>query len=311
MATRLKGRDLLCLKDFSKEEVLEIISFGDKLKMDAMAGKHEHYLEGKSIAMIFQKASTRTRVSFEVAAFELGAHALYLNSNDMQLRRGETISDTAHVLSRYTQGIVARVFAHQDLIDLAANSDAPVINALSDLSHPCQILGDLMTIREKKGTLKGLRLAYVGDGNNVANSLLLGCATVGLNIAVASPKGFEPKEDIVRQATDIAKQSGSTVLITNDPLVSVQDVDAVYTDVWASMGQEAEHDERVAIMRPFSLTPELLKHAKKDAIVLHCLPAHRGEEITDEVMDGPQSAVFDQAENRLHIQKAVLALLLG
>jgi ornithine carbamoyltransferase len=311
MATRLKGRDLLCLKDFSKEEVLEIISFGDKLKMDAMAGKHEHYLEGKSIAMIFQKASTRTRVSFEVAAFELGAHALYLNSNDMQLRRGETISDTAHVLSRYTQGIVARVFAHQDLIDLAANSDAPVINALSDLSHPCQILGDLMTIREKKGTLKGLRLAYVGDGNNVANSLLLGCATVGLNIAVASPKGFEPREDIVRQATDIAKQSGSTVLITNDPLVSVQDVDAVYTDVWASMGQEAEHDERVTIMRPFSLTPELLKHAKKDAIVLHCLPAHRGEEITDEVMDGPQSAVFDQAENRLHIQKAILALLLG
>jgi ornithine carbamoyltransferase len=241
VATKLKGRDLLCLKDFSKEEILEIISFGDKLKMDSMVGKQEHYLEGKSVAMIFQKASTRTRVSFEVAAFELGAHALYLNANDMQLHRGETISDTAHVLSRYVAGIVARVFAHQDLIDLAANSDSPIINALSDLSHPCQILGDLMTIREKKGTLKGLRLAYVGDGNNVANSLLLGAARVGMNIAIASPKGFEPREDIVKTATEIAKQSDSSVLVTNDPLVSVQDVDVVYTDVWASMGQEAEH----------------------------------------------------------------------
>ncbi len=311
MATKLKGRDLLCLKDFSREEILEIISFGDKLKMDSMAGKQEHYLEGKAVAMIFQKASTRTRVSFEVAAFELGAHALYLNANDMQLHRGETIADTAHVLSRYVAGIVARVFAHQDLVDLAANSDSPIINALSDLSHPCQILGDLMTIREKKGVLKGLRLAYVGDGNNVANSLLLGCARVGMNIAIASPKGFEPREDIVRSATEIAKQSGSTVLVTNDPVVSVQDVDAVYTDVWASMGQEAEHEERVKVMRPFSLTADLMQHAKRDAIVLHCLPAHRGEEITDEVMDGPQSVVFDQAENRLHIQKAVLALLLG
>ncbi len=311
MATKLKGRDLLCLKDFSKEEIIEIISFGDKLKMDSMVGRREHYLEGKSVAMIFQKASTRTRVSFEVAAFELGAHGLYLNANDMQLRRGETIADTAHVLSRYVAGIVARVFAHQDLIDLAANSDSPVINALSDLSHPCQILGDLMTIREKKGVLKGLRLAYVGDGNNVAHSLLLGCSRVGMNIAIATPKGFEPKEEIVKTATEIAKQSGSTVLVTNDPIVSAQDVDVIYTDVWASMGQEAEHDERAKIMRPFSVNSELLKHAKKDAIVLHCLPAHRGEEITDEVMDGPQSVVFDQAENRLHIQKSVLALLLG
>ncbi len=311
MSTKLKGRDLLCLKDFTKEEILEIISFGDKLKMDSMAGKKEHYLEGRSVAMIFQKASTRTRVSFEVAAYELGAHALYLNANDMQLRRGETISDTAHVLSRYVSGIVARVYAHQDLIDLAANSNVPIINALSDLSHPCQILGDLMTIREKKGTLKGIRLAYVGDGNNVAHSLLLGCAKVGMNIAVASPKGFEPKEEIVRTATEIAKQSGSSILVTNDPVVSVQDVDVIYTDVWASMGEEAEHDERAKVMRPFSVTPELLANAKKDAIVLHCLPAHRGEEITDAVMDGPQSEVFDQAENRLHIQKAVLALLLG
>jgi len=311
MSTKLKGRDLLCLKDFSKEEILEIISFGDKLKMDSMAGKQEHYLEGKSVAMIFQKASTRTRVSFEVAAFELGAHGLYLNANDMQLRRGETIADTAHVLSRYVAGIVARVFAHQDLVDLAANSDAPIINALSDLSHPCQILGDLMTIREKKGGLKGLRLAYVGDGNNVAHSLLLGFARVGMNIAIASPKGFEPKEEVVKAATEIAKQSGSTVLVTNDPLVSVQDVDVLYTDVWASMGQESEHEERVKIMRPFSLNADLLKSAKSDAIVLHCLPAHRGEEITDEVMDGPHSVVFDQAENRLHIQKSVLALLLG
>jgi ornithine carbamoyltransferase len=311
MSTKLKGRDLLCLKDFSKEEILEIITFGDKLKMDSMAGKQEHYLKGKSVAMIFQKASTRTRVSFEVAAFELGAHGLYLNANDMQLRRGETIADTAHVLCRYVAGIVARVFAHQDLIDLAANSDSPIINALSDLSHPCQILGDLMTIREKKGGLKGLRLAYVGDGNNVAHSLLLGCARVGMNIAIASPKGFEPTEEIVKTATEIAKQSGSTILVTNDPIVSVQDADVIYTDVWASMGQEAEHDERVKIMRPFSVNGELLNQAKKDAIVLHCLPAHRGEEITDEVMDGPQSVVFDQAENRLHIQKSVLALLLG
>jgi ornithine carbamoyltransferase len=236
---------------------------------------------------------------------------LYLNANDMQLRRGETIADTAHVLSRYVAGIVARVFAHQDLVDLAANSESPIINALSDLSHPCQILGDLMTIREKKGALKGLRLAYVGDGNNVAHSLLLGCARVGMNIAIASPKGFEPREEIVKTATEIAKQGGSTVLVTNDPIVSVQDVDVIYTDVWASMGQEAEHEERVKIMRPFSVNAELLKHAKNDAIVLHCLPAHRGEEITDEVMDGPQSVVFDQAENRLHIQKSVLALLLG
>jgi ornithine carbamoyltransferase len=310
MSTRLQGRDLLCLKDFSQEEILQIISFGDKLKLDAMAGKKERYLEGKSVAMIFQKASTRTRVSFEVAAFELGAHALYLNANDMQLRRGETIADTAHVLSRYVAGIVARVFAHQDLVDLAANSDSPVINALSDLSHPCQILGDLMTIREKKAVLSGLRLAYVGDGNNVANSLLLGCARVGMSIAIACPKGFEPKDEIISMATDIATQNGSSVLVTNDPIVSVQDVDVIYTDVWASMGQEAEHEERVKIMRPFAINADLLAYAKKDAIVLHCLPAHRGEEITDEVMDGPHSVVFDQAENRLHIQKAVMALLL-
>jgi ornithine carbamoyltransferase len=214
------------------------------------------------------------------------------------------------VLSRYVAGIVARVFAHQDLVDLAANSDSPVINALSDLSHPCQILGDLMTIREKKAVLSGLRLAYVGDGNNVANSLLLGCARVGMSIAIACPKGFEPKDEIISMATDIATQNGSSVLVTNDPIVSVQDVDVIYTDVWASMGQEAEHEERVKIMRPFAINVDLLAYAKKDAIVLHCLPAHRGEEITDEVMDGPHSVVFDQAENRLHIQKAVMALLL-
>jgi len=310
MATNLKGRSLLCLKDFTKEELEEFIFQGEKLKVEHYAGKNEKLLDGKTVAVLFEKPSTRTRISFAVAIHELGAFPLILETSNLQLVRGETVPDTAKVMGRMVQGIVARVFAQKTLEELAQFSGVPVINALSDFSHPCQALGDFLTIKEKKGRLQGVKLSYLGDGNNVANSLLIGGSILGLDVSVGTPKGFEPMKEVVEMALNFAKKSGSKIEIVNDPKEAAKDADVLYTDVWASMGQEAEHDKRVEIMKPFQINSDILKYAKEDAIVMHCLPAHRGEEITDEVLDGPHSVVFDQAENRLHIQKAILSLLI-
>ncbi|BAL81093.1 ornithine carbamoyltransferase [Caldisericum exile] len=310
MAKSLKGRSLLCLKDFTKEELEEFIFQGEKLKIDYYAGKKEKLLDGKTIAVLFEKPSTRTRISFAVAIHELGAFPLILETSNLQLVRGETVPDTAKVMGRMVQGIVARVFAQKTLEELAEFSGVPVINALSDFSHPCQALGDFLTIKEKKGKLQGIKLTYLGDGNNVANSLLIGGSILGLDVSLGCPKGFEPAKEVIDMALHFAKKSGSKIEITNDPAEAAKNADVLYTDVWASMGQEAEHDKRVAIMKPYQINSSILSHAKEDAIVMHCLPAHRGEEITDEVLDGPHSVVFDQAENRLHIQKAILSLLI-
>lgn len=310
MATKLRGRSFLCLKDFTREELEEFIFQAEKMKTDHYAGKDEKFLAHKTVAVLFEKPSTRTRISFAVAIHELGALPLVLETSNMQLIRGETIADTAKVLERYVHGIVARVYEHRTLEELANNASVPVINALSDFSHPCQALGDFLTIKEKKGTLKGVKLVYVGDGNNVANSLLIGGSILGLDVSIASPKGYEPSKEVVEIANSFAKFSNSRIFITNNPYEAVKDADVVYTDVWASMGQESEHEKRVEIFKPYQINSELLKHAKDDVIAMHCLPAHRGEEIADEVLDGPHSVVFDQAENRLHIQKAILALLI-
>ena len=310
MSVSLKGRSFLTIKDFAKEELEEILAQGERLKLDHYAGKDEKLLNGKSIGVIFEKPSTRTRVSFAVAIYQLGAQALILNTSNMQLKRGETVADTGRVLSRYLNGIVARVYSHKTLEDLRDYGTVPVINALSDYTHPCQIMGDLLTIKEKKGHLEEIKIAYLGDGNNVCHSILFGASKFGMNVAVATPKGYEPKRDVVKDAERFAKESGGSVLITNDPEEAVKDADVIYTDVWASMGEEAEHDERVKVMRPYQVNDSIVEKAKREVIVMHCLPAHRGEEITDSVIDGPHSVVFDQAENRLHIQKAILSLLI-
>ncbi|HHY43867.1 MAG TPA: ornithine carbamoyltransferase [Coprothermobacter sp.] len=311
MSVKLKGRDLLSIADLTEEEFWELLEFAKLLKLETLAGKRHEYLKGKTLAMIFQKPSTRTRVAFEVGMYQLGGYALYLSSNDMQLRRGETIADTARVLSRFVDGIMARVFDHQDVVDLAKYANVPVINGLSDEEHPSQVLADFLTIWEKFGTLKGLKLAYVGDGNNVTHSLLLAAGLVGMDISVATPEGYEPKPFYVEKAKELAAKHGSSVQVLRDPVEAVTGANAVYTDVWASMGQEAEHEERLRIFKPYQVNPNLMSHADKHAIFLHCLPAHRGEEVVDEVADSPQSAIFDEAENRLHAHKAILAMLMG
>jgi ornithine carbamoyltransferase len=310
MAVNLKGKSFLSLKDFTKEELEQILFQGEKVKIEHYSGKDEQSLKGKSIAVIFEKPSTRTRVSFAVAINELGAFPLILETTNMQIKRGETIADTARTLGRYVHGIVARVYSQKTLEELRDYSGIPIINALSDYSHPCQIMGDLLTIKEKKGKLEGIQVAYLGDGNNVANSLLFGGSIFGMHVRVGSPKGYEPIKEVVELSKKFAKNSKGSILITNDSKEAVKDADVVYTDVWASMGQESEHDKRVKLMLPYQINDELLKHADKDNIVMHCLPAHRGEEITDSVIDGSHSIVFDQAENRLHVQKAILSLLI-
>ena len=311
MSVNLKGKSFLSLKDFTKEELEQILFQGEKLKIDHYAGKDEQLLKGKSVVVIFEKPSTRTRVSFAVAINELGAFPLILETTNMQIKRGETIADTARTLGRYVHGIVARVYSQKTLEELRDNSHIPVINALSDFSHPCQIMGDLLTIKEKKGRLERIKLAYLGDGNNnVSNSLLFGGSILGIQVRIGSPKGYEPMKEVVELSKKLAKKSNSLTLITNDPKEAVKGADVVYTDVWASMGQESEHDKRLKSMLPYQINNEILKYADRDVIVMHCLPAHRGEEITNSVIDGPHSVVFDQAENRLHIQKAILSLLL-
>jgi ornithine carbamoyltransferase len=310
MAVHLKGKSLASLYDLTKEEIERILKTSELLKFQLLRGEEHHLLKGKTLAMIFEKPSTRTRVSFEVGMWQLGGHALYLSASDLQLGRGETIGDTAQVLSRYVNGIMARVFAHQTILDLIEYSRVPVINGLSDFTHPCQGLADLFTIYEKKGQLPGLKLAYVGDGNNVAHSLLYGCSKVGMNITLACPKEYEPNPEVVSQAKEEGKRSGSKVRVTNDPKEAVRKADIIYTDVWASMGKEKEHEKRVKILKPYQVNLKLIKGAKEDYLFMHCLPAHRGEEVTDEVADSINSVIFDQAENRLHTEKALLALIM-
>ena len=307
---KLKGKDLLTLHDFSVEEVQFMLDEAVRIKGLQKSGIPHPYLRGKTLAMIFQKSSTRTRVSFEVAMVQLGGHALFLSPKDIQMGRGESTADTARVLSRFVDGIMIRTYAQSQVEELAHYATVPVINGLTDLTHPCQILADFLTIKEHKGRLAGLRLAYVGDGNNIAHSLMYGCAKVGMNISIASPEGYKPDQKVVELAKQDALATGARIEIVTDPVQAVTGADVVVTDVWTSMGQEAEYDLRKKIFAPYQLNKELCALAKEDYISLHCLPAHRGEEVTDEIIDGPHSAVWDEAENRLHAQKAVLALLM-
>ncbi|HAG10850.1 MAG TPA: ornithine carbamoyltransferase [Desulfotomaculum sp.] len=306
---KIQGRDLLCLHDFTSEEINAILQLAGDLKSRQKRGEPHSYLHGKTLGMIFQKPSTRTRVSFEVAMYHLGGYALHLNPGDLQLGRGETIADTAMVLSRYLDGIMIRTYAQEDVEEFARYADIPVINGLTDLLHPCQILADLLTIQEKNGFLEGLKLAYVGDGNNICHSLLFGCAKTGVNISVASPENFRPKPEIVELARQDA-QNKSRIDILTDPAEAVTGADVIVTDVWASMGQESVAAQKSGAFTGYQVNDALVKHAKEDFIFLHCLPAHRGEEVAADIIDGPHSVVWDEAENRLHTQKAVLAMLL-
>ncbi|MBY0121042.1 ornithine carbamoyltransferase [Bacillus sp. S/N-304-OC-R1] len=306
----IKGNDFLALADFSPEVISGLLLKAKKLKNAALLGEHIAPLQGKILGMIFEKSSTRTRVSFEAGMIQLGGQALYLNSQDLQLGRGETIADTAKVLSHYVDGIMIRTFSHNTIEELAHHATIPVINGLTDLFHPCQALADLLTLQETKGELRGLNLAYVGDGNNVAHSLMIGAAKLGVNIAIATPSGYEPNEEIVKRAKEFAAFSGSKIIITNNPVEAVEGADSIYTDVWTSMGQEAENEKRLKAFSSFQVNDGLVQNAKKDFTFLHCLPAHRGEEVSAEVIDGPNSAVFQQAGNRLHVQKALLSEIL-
>ncbi len=298
-------RDLVSMLDV-KDDILQILDLATNLKNIQTANEHHEPLKDKSLAMIFEKPSTRTRVSFEVGMTQLGGHALYLNTADLQLGRGETIGDTARVLSRYVDAIMYRGFEHSKMIELAEGATIPVINGLDDLEHPCQIVSDLFTILEKKGDLEGLKLAYLGDGNNVCNSLLLGCAMTSMNISVACPNEYQPDDGILRKARGIGEESGVSVEIGGVPEVAVAEADVIYTDVWVSMGDEKEREKRLNLLGPYQVNEDIVAKAKDDCLVMHCLPAHRGEEITDAVIDGEKSVVFDQAENRMHAQKAIL-----
>lgn len=303
------ARDYLSVDDLTPAELAHVLDLAAALKADP--GLHRAAFDGKAIGLIFEKSSTRTRVSFEVGVEQLGAHALVLSSSELQLGRGETIEDTGRVLSRYLDAIVLRTFEQERLEVLAAAATVPVVNSLSDFEHPCQALADLLTVRERLGALAGKTLAYLGDGNNVAHSLLLGGAKAGMTVRVATPPGFEPIPQVVQRAAEIATETGGAVEVTTDPAAAATGAHVLYTDVWASMGQEAEVDERALVFLAYQLNRSSVERAAPDAVVLHCLPAHRGQEITDEVIDGPYSAVWDQAENRLHTQKALLLFLFG
>jgi ornithine carbamoyltransferase len=303
-----KGRDFISLHDFSQEEIKYILEVAKSLKDDNKAGRPHPVLQGKTLGMIFTKSSTRTRVSFEVGMYQLGGHALFLSGRDIQLGRGETIADTARVLSRMVDGIMIRTYSHQEVLELAEFSTIPIINGLTDLLHPCQVLADLMTIEEHKGRLAGLKLAYIGDGNNMAHSLMFGGAKMGLQVVIASPPGYKPDDSIVALAQADAEENGGSVSVIDDPIEAAKGADVLYTDVWASMGQEAEIQERMVAFEGYQINSNVMSIADRSAIVLHCLPAHRGEEITDDVIEGVHSVVFDEAENRLHAQKAIMAL---
>ena len=300
-------KDYISITDLSCEEYEDILRLAARLKHQRYAGVPHPLLAGKTLAMIFEKASTRTRISFDVGMYDLGGYALYLNSRDTQLGRGETIADTARVMSRYVHGAIMRTYKHETITEFAKYASIPVINALSDKEHPCQILADSLTLKEKFGDLNGLRVAWIGDGNNVCNSLIMATVQTGMEIAVATPKGYEPDPAAIR----FARENGGKIVEYDDPKKAVEDAHAIYTDTWISMGEEDIKDTKLKDFNGFCLDMPLLKRAAPDAIVLHCLPAHRGEEITDEVIDSMQSGVWDQAENRLHAQKAVLVRLMG
>ncbi len=305
----LKGRDFVSLNDFTTEEIWQIVEAARAVKLRIRAGLLDRPLEGKTLGMIFTKPSTRTRISFEVGIWQLGGVGLFLSADELQLRRGETIEDTARVLSRYLDGIMIRTYDHQDVVDLAANSTIPVINGLTDLLHPCQALSDLLTIWEKLGRVRGVKFAFTGDGNNnMVHSLLIAAAKMGMDIRVASPEGFQPQPEIVRVAEQGAEETGARIMITDDPIEAVRGVEVVYADVWTSMGQEEGEDERLNTLMPYQINRALWQHVDPGAIFMHCLPAHREEEVTADIIDGPMSVVFDQAENRLHAQKAIMAL---
>lgn len=298
-------------EDVSFSDLDELLDIAEDLKNKTKAHIPHPILQGKSLGMIFTKSSTRTRVSFEVGMYQLGGQSLFLSSNDIQLGRGETVYDTAQVLSRMLDGVMIRTFSHQDVLDLAKFGTIPIINGLTDDQHPTQALADLLTIKEHKGTLKGLKLCYVGDGNNVANSLLQACAKAGMHISVASPKAFTCPDMFVQQAKKDATTSGSVIEMTTDPFVAAKNADVVYTDTWTSMGQESEKAARVEIFKDYQVNRELMATADKEAMFLHCLPAYRGYEVTSDVIDGSQSFVFDEAENRLHAHKAILVKCMG
>jgi ornithine carbamoyltransferase len=306
----LKGRNLTAVRDWSPEELRTLLDLADELKGLQQSRREHHLLPGRALGMIFEKPSTRTRVSFEVGIAQLGGTALYLRADELQLGRGETLRDTATVLSRYLDAILIRTFAQDDVEQLARHATIPVINALTDASHPCQALADLMTIRERLGRLSGVRLAYFGDGNNVCASLMLGAAKFGMRFVAATPRDYRPEADTVKLAMRVAVQSGGTVELVEDPNQAARGSEVLYTDVWTSMGQEAERERRLADFEGFGIDDALLGLARDDAIVLHCLPAHYGEEIREEILYGPHSAVWDKAENRLHSQKALMALVI-
>ena len=307
IAERLKGRSFTRVADWSRDELESVLDFADDLKQRQARREEHHLLPGRTLAMIFQKPSTRTRVSFEVGMTQLGGHALYLAAGDLQLGRGETLKDTATVLSRYVDGIMIRTFDQADVEELATHASIPVINGLTDISHPCQALADVMTIRERLGRIEGVRVAYLGDGNNVCASLMVACAKLGAPFVAASPEGYE----VWPEAVELARETGGEVELTTDARAAAEGADVLYTDVWTSMGQEEERERRLRDLAGFGIDAELVGLANDDAIVLHCLPAHYGEEITEDVLYGPRSAVWDEAENRLHAQKALLARVIS
>lgn len=310
MAIELKGRDFIGLVDYSPEEIRYLIDLAIELKRKNKAGEVYQPLLGKTLGMIFEKSSTRTRVSFEVGMYQLGGHALFLSKNDIQLGRGENIWDSAQTLSRYLDGIMIRTFEHRNVIDLARGATVPVINGLSDFSHPCQALSDYQTILEQKGRLEGIKIAYIGDGNNMVHSLMMGAAKLGLHMAVASPEGYTPDKEVEQITREHLSNTGGSLLITQDPKEAIEGADVIYTDVWASMGFEAEQKVREKAFESFQVNEALVKYAKNDYLFMHCLPAHRGEEVSEGIMDGNHSIVFDQAENRLHAQKAIMTAIM-
>lgn len=311
MKEKLKGRDFLSISQYTKEELMDLIHLAIDLKKKQKEGIPHRYLEGKTLAMIFEKSSTRTRVSFETGMYQLGGIGQFLSSNDLQLGNGETIADTARTLDRYVDGIMIRTFGHNIVEEMAEYTTVPIINGLTDSAHPCQILTDLMTIYEKKGSFKDLKFAYIGDGNNVSNSLIMGCAIMGIDCYIGVPEGYEVEEALLNQAKEAAAKSGAIVEQTNDPHEAAKDADIIYTDVWASMGFEEEQAEREKAFANYQVNDELVASAKDDYMFMHCLPARREEEVASSVIDGPNSVIFDQAENRLHAQKAVLVSLIN
>ncbi len=307
-----KGKDLLSLYNLTRPEIEEILKKSETIKTMHNLGADYKPLKGKTLGMIFEKPSTRTRVSFEVAMWQLGGYALFLSGNDIQIGRGEILPDTARVLARYVDGIMIRTFSHEGIETLAKYADIPIINGLTDYVHPCQVLADLFTIQEKKKKLRGLKLAFIGDGkNNMANSLIFGCSKMGIDIAIAAPEEFFPDKEVVNKAKVDAEAEGSEIILTADVHEAAKDADVLYTDVWTSMGQEEETAYRRKVFAGYQINQGTISAADKDVIIMHCLPAHRGEEITEEALEGPHSVVFDEAENRLHVQKAILSLTMG